>query len=54
VRDLNPIQVEWIIWNLKQENEAMRAAMGHGGESGFQITGAKDAGGLLAGIQKVE
>jgi len=28
VLELNSIQFEWIMWNLRQENKAMKEAMG--------------------------
>ena len=43
VADLTYIQVDWIIWNLRQESDAMNKALGRG-ESG----GVSDSQGLEA------
>jgi hypothetical protein len=54
VAELNFVQMDWIMWNLKQESDAINKAVHGDGGSGFQVTGSKDAGSLLASIPTVE
>lgn len=47
VAALTPTQIDFITWNLLQESEEVRKALSRG-PGGREITGAQDAGPLIA------